>query len=423
MVDDYINMQVKGEMKKNESITVYDYDENGNPIKAKNLKIDSIIDFGLKYNSLLRIGLNPINAISNVFIGYLGNLIESVGGRFFSFRELNQASAITIKNFFDEKSDFTKAILELNPLQEFEEYNIYNEIKLNKKTSPEKILEFAYSPQRIGEKYLQGKVMVAVLIHNGFMDFNGKFTPKWFTLNEKEKSQLTDKIQRINQMIHGRYSSRDAATAQQYVLYRLISQFRKWIPSAIESRFGEKVYDKRLGVYIEGRYNTYKKFFRLMSAKLKNDQEMILANEFTELDIYNMKKNAMEIALIAASLLAYGGLKGDDDDKNFRKKPIVKFLLNQLNRISGELLYFYNPEEYATLASKAIPLAKTTNDLIRAVKYLPYAFYDYDGKANYRSGIHKGQNKFYVSLFSTLPLFKPGQDIFDVFNKQPYQEF
>ncbi|MCL5460337.1 hypothetical protein M3M33_16995, partial [Loigolactobacillus coryniformis] len=75
---------------------------------------------------------------------------------------------------------------------------------------------------------------------------NGELTDKYTNASEDEIQQLRDKIQRLNQKIHGRYTQKEAAAAQQNVVYRLVSQFRKWIPAAIENRVGEAQWDNRL---------------------------------------------------------------------------------------------------------------------------------------------------------------------------------
>jgi hypothetical protein len=80
--------------------------------------------------------------------------------------------------------------------------------------------------QKSGEKYLQSRPAIAVMIKEGYLSPKGELTDKYKDASDKEKAQLVDKIQRVNQMIHGRYTQQEAATLQQSVLYRLISQFK-----------------------------------------------------------------------------------------------------------------------------------------------------------------------------------------------------
>lgn len=427
MVDIVIDMQLKGKMTKDVFKPIKTkkiLDENGEVIGYKQVRIDDALDLGLKYNSLLRIGLSPITALANVGFGDVSNIIESIGGRFFGFKELRQATNIFRKQIDyisnEKNSELYKWLDALNPLQELDDYNISDRVRLNKMT-PEKAQEYMYALQKKGELFLQSRTMLAVLIKEKYMTKDGKTTKEGLKLMQDPEAlqKMSDKIQRLNQMIHGRYSQREAATAQQYVLYRMMIQFRKWIPSAIEARFGEKQHDNRLGEEIEGRYRT---FYSLIT-NLSDSIERLKSGKLTPLEIYNMKKNITEIVLLTASILGYAWLHGGDDEeaKKRRKNPYVKTLLTLTDRVSGDLGFFYNPANYTNLARNAIPLAKTVDDLRKVVMNIPYAFYV--GEWEVKKGNLKGTNKFYSSTKKVMIGLKPLQDIEKLFNENPLDEF
>lgn len=419
MVDDVINMQVLGEMKKDEGkLKLGDlYDENGNIVGEKYTHGSDVVDTALKYNSLLRIGLSPVTAFTNVIFGDISNLLEAFGSRYFGVKDLHNATSIFFKQTFDKKSVLNKLLEELNPLQELDDYDQINQVKLKGPLDYEKAQELMYAPQKKGEKFLQSRTMLALMIKEGYLTKEGELTPKYLEASTKEKLELSDKIQRVNQMIHGRYTQREAATLQQYALYRLASQFRKWIPAAIENRIGSKQYDNRLQSEVEGRYRTFAK----LVWNLKDTQKRLAAGELTELEVYNMKKMLTEVIMWAAVTLMYAGLKGDDDDKKRRKNPWVKTGLTLLNRAAGDLSYFYNPKELNKLASNAIPLSKTVGDVIQTIEYIPHAFYI--GDSQYKRGSHKGMNKFYTSAGKTIPGIRPILDVARLANSEELEEF
>lgn len=421
MVDDYIKIQVKGESKLEEGKLVIGktYDEDGNITGEKYVLASDVIDFGLKYNSLLKIGLNPINAFSNWLIGDIGNIIEGFGGRFYSLRDLNTATNIFFKQNSKEDSVMNTLLEELNPLQELDDYQNVDKVRIKGKISAEGAKNMMYKPQQIGEKFLQTRTMLAIMLKEGLITSKGELTEDYKNLDASDKAKLADKIQRVNQSIHGRYSSRDSATLQQNVLFRMASQFRKWIPAAIENRFGGYQYDNRLAMDIEGRYITA---YRLMFKDLKGTLEKLQNGGLTELEMYNMRKNIMEAVILLGSLLLYIGLKGDDDDKEWRRNPMVKFSLGQLNRISGDLLFFLSPSEYNKMAQNAIPLSKTLSDLLKIGDNVPYIFYNAGKEEVYQSGQRKGEHKFYSRLGSLIPGFKPGGDFLRIFNGVDFQE-
>jgi hypothetical protein len=431
MVEDVINMQVKGQMKADET--------------WGKVQWGKYIDFGLKYNSLLRIGLNPFNALSNVFIGTIGNYIEATGGRYYTVGELTKATKIYTTEAWDIDSK-TQALIKLfNPLMELEDYENLKTVGmsyLSSKKFQDKAKSFMYWPQRQGENLLQSTTMIAHLMHTKTTDKNGNKLSlweafgkdgKWDTermgreFTEDEVFNITNRIQRINQMIHGRYSQRDAATAQQFALFRMFFQFRKWIPAAFEARFMSKRTDDVLGKDIEGRYRTLFRLGTINSLKLSLEamKSFISNNEskqFTEMEIYNMRKNLVEITImltIMASAWLLGG--AGDDDKELKKQGWFKFSMMQLERTSGDLSFFYSPDEFNhSLLRSGAPLGKTVDDLFRVVWSFDDLF-QLSEHPEYVSGYRKGENRFWAALADITPVVKPAVDVYRTTKKDvPY---
>lgn len=425
MTEDFINMQVKNQKKFNEKLGNFNYGK--------------YIDFGLRYTSLLRIGLNPFNAITNVVVGSLGNIIEGFGGRYYTLKEFNNAQNTFFKEVWNKDSKVNKMIDIINPLMELEDYENIANIQIGSKDYKEKIKNLMYSPQRIGEKMMQTSTMIASMKHDKVTTKNGDTISLWDAFNEDgtwneelmgynidqhDIFKITNKIQRINQMIHGRYSAKDAAALSQYSLFRAAFQFKKWIPAAFEARLQGKRFDERLGYETEGRYITLwnsviKKAFTnpfeavtALIGPLLAQKKLLESGKYTELEIYNMRKNMIELTLILASYLMYMGLDDDEENKN---NGWYKFTMSQLDRISGDLLYFYNPADI-NKGLVGVPMTKTTEDLIKAIKSLTYAFGVenawYLKDAEYKSGPRKGEHKTIASLLDILPGVKPIVDVY-----------
>ncbi len=426
MVKTIIDMQLKGKMKVDNTTPIKlssIKDADGEIVGYKQIHVEDIIDKGLQYNSMLRIGFAPVTALANVIFGDISNFIESVGSRFFTVKQMNQATNIFFKQInytsTDKDSNLYKWLEKLNPLQELADYDIGANLIANKrKLSKEKTLELMYSMQKKGELYLQTRTMIAMLIHDGYINDKGENLKKGDEISNDEALKLSDKIQRINQQIHGRYSQREAAALQQSVWYRMIIQFKKWLPTAVEQRFGDRKYDNRLGVEIEGRYKTLANLFFTKEA-LGNFNKM-LKGELSELEMYNMRKTLVEGILIAATMLMYATLRGGDDDKEDRKKALIKASLTLLNRASGDLVFFYSPNQLLHTATNAVPLAKTAKDILTVINNVPHAFYDEDSQ--YKTGSRKGQNKFYTKLGNVVVGVKPIQDIRRLLNEQMLEE-
>ena len=422
MANDYIEMQVKGKMRKDEGAW------------------GKAADQAMAYNSLLRIGLSPVTAVANVVFGDISNIIEGIGGQFYTLKDLNAASVIFTRETFDKDSKMNLILELLNPLQELSDYENISKIRIAKKYSPEKIKELMYSPQKIGEKWLQTRTMIAHMLNEKIKSIDGKSEislwevfevatnennkpyvkiKQGFEFSQRQTEKLTDKIQRLNEMIHGRYSSRDAANLSQNVLYRLVSQFRKWIPTQIENRMMIKQYDARLGVDIEGRYRTFgrliytdaiknkqlgKAFYNLLMP-LINSKKALEEGKLSKMEIYNMRKMMIEIILAAGSLLLFALASGGDDDDDKLKNPLVKFGLTLLNRASADLTFFYSAKEVNNLGKNAIPIAKLIGDVIDAVFIIPKVIIT--GETVIERGSNKGRYKIEKEIVDIVPILNP----------------
>lgn len=437
MINTVIDMQVKGKKKKDQGyIKMGDVkDDDGNIIGEKYKLASDIIDFGLTYNSILRIGLNPINAVTNVIVGDIGNIIEGFGGRFYRLKDLTKASNIFFKENFSDDSKMNKLLEILNPLQELEDYSHSNQLKYSKKLSGEKLKEIMYSPQRAGEKFLQTRTMIAMLLKQTIKKADGsgeislweafekdgqlkkEYKDNFKTEKEYQEflNKLTDKVQRVNQMIHGRYSERDAAAVQQNVLWRMAFQFKKWIPAAIEQRFGAEQYDVRLDATIEGRYRTA---WRLLGQALRGNIDALKAGNMSETEIYNMRKNLAELVITLGTVLMFFGLGWDDDDER-KRSPYYKLAMTTLDRVSGDMLFWYDPANAARMVKTPVPLIKTGEDLLKVLYLTPFVFSE---KNRYERGARKGELKLKVAVEKITPALNPFGNLISNWSEAKYQE-
>lgn len=434
MVDKFIEMQVLGKKTtgKDEFTVGTLYDEKtGEEIGKKIIKMGELADFGLKWNSLLRIGLNPMTAFTNLAVGEIGNIIEAMGGRFFNAGDLNKAGKIFISQILKEDSK-TRILIEKYPmLQELTDYEYAANVSIRSGLTGEKLKNYMYSMQKGGEVFLQTRTMIAMMLHTKpdgktslweMLDDKGELKPEFlqhFGSQEEFKDYMlrnSTRIMGVNEQIHGRYSTRDAAILNQNVLFRMAFQFKKWIPAAVETRLGRKQYNDRLMVETEGRWVTFLK----LTKNLKDSVDRFNKGELSEMEIYNLRKTMTEIVIFSATILTAMAMGWDDDDKR-KKSASYKFTMDQLDKVSGDLLFFANPKNVTALTKNPFALTKLVNQIVDVVYYIPYLAYigDYEIKG----GAHKGENKFYRSLGQIIPGYNQlGQNVPELFNDKKYVE-
>lgn len=434
LVKKSIEMQLLGKTKEDQGkINIGKiYDDKGNEIGHKYVSASSIADFGLKYNSLLRIGFNPFNAITNVVIGEISTAMEAIGGRYFNKQDLTDATGIFFKEINADESK-TKKFLEIfNPLQELEDYDYARNVS-TKPNVGEKIKSYLYAPQKTGELFLQTRTMIAMLKHKTFkvngedisfwdlLDDHGQLKEEYSSLMTKDEldnliTSFSAKIQAVNSKMHGRYSQRDAAIINQNILWRMAFQFKKWIPAAIEVRLGSKQFDNTLGDIQEGRWKTFGK----MLANFQDTYSRLKQGQLEEYEIYNFKKTATELVILMATIILYYGLKWDDDESR-KNDAWYKFTMDQLDKVSGDLLFMSNPRNVTKLTKSPFAITKLADQIIDLGSAIPTLF-GYD-EMNYKRGPNKGKNKVAIGLIGLTPGLKPFNEVVKTFNDQKYQSY
>lgn len=434
LVNGFIEMQVLG--KKTKGVdeltigTLYD-EKTGKEIGKKVIKMGELADFGLTWNSLLRIGLNPITAFTNLAVGEIGNIIEAAGGRFFNLGDLNKAGKIFFAQILKEDSK-TRMLIEKYPmLQELTDYEYAANVSIRGGLTGEKLKNYIYSMQKGGEVFLQTRTMIAMMLHTKpdgktslweMLDDKGEIKPehlKHFGTQEEFKDYMlrnSTRIMGVNEQIHGRYSTRDAAILNQNVLFRLAFQFKKWIPAAVETRLGRKQYNDRLMAETEGRWITFVK----LTLNLRKSVERYNKGQLSEMEIYNLRKTMAEIAIFTAINLTAIAMGWDDDDKR-KKTATYKFLMDQLDKTSSDILFFSNRKNFTSLVKNPFALTKLVDQIWDVTRYIPYMAYT--GEYEIKSGAHKGENKFYRGLGQIIPGYNQlGQNVPELFNERKYVE-
>jgi hypothetical protein len=430
MVEGFIKAQVKGETKKDEGKKGL-YKKKGVDGEEVEVYLDATgsIDSLLRWNSLLRIGLSPITALANVSFGKISNFFEGFAGQFYTRKDLRIAEKLFWQQNFNKDSVMNRILADGNILQELTDKEQSESLKTSEKDSIDRLSEMMYSPQKWGEKYIQSSTFLAIMHKEGYINSDGELTDSYNELSDKSKQQLFNKVQRVNHMLHGRYSPQESGIGQQSVIYRAASQFRKWMPSAIENRFDAKHYDERLQADIEGRYRSFVRNFVLelfVKGDVKSafynlimpvlDAEKALASGLKPHEIYNMRKMLIETTsfLVVTLLYAAGTAGDDDDDKELRRNPLFKTTMLTLNRVSGDIAFFYSPTQINNLGANAFPVQKLMKDLIDISLEVPRFFTD---KSEFTSGINKGKERLPIKVLGLIPGSRPVTDFTKIFSK------
>jgi len=316
--------------------------EKGFKIFGKEVSDKKIAKAFGKYSSITALGLNLFSAVSNIVYGGSMQVIEAMGGEFYSAKDYLWA---TKKYGESALSDKMKLMLDY--------YRVLQDTSYfgDKKSMISKIL---FGANSAGEHMMQSRIFLAMSHNYKVKDAKGVEYNLWdayevvegrlklkegIELSQREISDFRRKVEGVNQRLHGRYTDLDNAALSQTALGYLALQYRKWIHPGYEARFRNQYFDERLGQYIKGRYLSYLDFFKSIK-ELKS----IAAgwNNLSDHDKANMKRNIAELVYLTGTILLLSVLRSlSEDDDELDDSKAFNFFMYQVDRFNSELK-FYN---------------------------------------------------------------------------------
>ncbi len=209
----------------------------------------------------------------------MANYKEAVGGRFFNQKQYHEADFEYKRNTSEfigdlgrlHKSKFNRLAMRFDAIQgEFKDsYGNNVTGSLASKLFTRNSLFFL---NHTAEHQIQVTAMIAMMkgyplangetLYDAFDDEgNVKSGYEKYVTKELEKA-FTNRLHAVNKMLHGNYNDFDKAAIQRKWWGKQIMMFRKFIPTAIASRFGEEYVDVELGDTMEGYYRSFIKTFK-----------------------------------------------------------------------------------------------------------------------------------------------------------------
>ena len=350
--------------------------------------------------TLLGMGFNVIAGGVNLVIGYLENSTKAADGRLFGLNTLHVAykdvlalvgnkviPTSTGKKIIALNNKFHLVSKSMNELYNIEDSTWLNKIKGKAKWLNPMIVN------EVTEFQNQMPLILARLRTMKAYDPAGNEVTYWDAFDEnaniKEGYKLSDTLSNKDALqemelhlvdlinrTHGNYKQSEAKLFKKDLLYRMLFQFRGWMPEGISGRWGKEEYSKLLGVTTKGRYRSYSTLFKgsdvgdrhysgisntLFTIKqlLRKMTFGLLKTQFdermSEVDAANMRANMQELSILLATigltLLATTAIEPDD-----RKKYRINIALNLLSRMQTDIFMYMNPTAYQNMSKNIIPI-------------------------------------------------------------------
>ena len=404
----------------------------------------SVGDMALKLTQLRAMGWNLFGGISNLGFGTIANFIEASDGRLFKQETMMRAYTLVLHSIKRNLSAHTledgtaikiRTLMDKLDISKDASNELYKASKKSAISGKARFLE----PMQINKRteYVnQAPIMVSIMMETKVKDiipdYDGDETV-WEAfdndgnfLGEADLTRLIDlkiKIDSAVAKVHGNYDFEMPVLGKQAWIGRALLMFRTWALEGFATRFESEGYDDILKQSRKGRYRSYATLFtdkdhgafsnvtftilqllgKLVGKKTSFD------DRFNEVDAANLRANLTELVILlgvmgTAAMLRF--LKGDDDDEEKNKTAwTMMFLLNQLNRMQTDILFYTSVTEFEKLSQNALPVFDLVIDANRFRKAVVKAI---GGEDTIDTGIYAGDSRL---LLESLNLFPFGTQV------------
>ena len=398
-------------------------------------------DMFLQYVQVKGMGWNIFAGITNMLYGFISNAIEASDGRNYDQESFWKAQSKVLRTvggnkFTDEAIKIRSLMKKLDILKDsrYELYDSTSQSAFGKFKKKFKALN-PYTPQTSTEFINQATVLVAMMLHNKVMvDGNEMSLYDCFDKDGVLKEGITlpedfdladfkirvDKVIKLN---HGNYDPDSPLNLKRQLLGRALSQFRTWSFQGFSERFMGEMYDYQLGMVRKGRYRSYVDFYKTMKDNdvgyiastfyitkqlLRKASFGVYNTEFgeiqglSEVDAANMRKNMTELVVLAMLTAVALLLKGLVDKDRKGPKYLAYFYLNQITRLSTDLMFYTSPSQFEKLTRNAMPAFSAVIDLEDAMaKSINYIV---DNESDeIKTGVNAHKSKAFRAINKVVP--------------------
>ena len=433
------------------------------PVLKNGLKTHAVFEDFRSYVSKNALGFNLFSGLSNVTMGEAQMLSEGFGGYHFNMKDLMWAHkeyTKLMKDFVAEAGSShktNKLDLLMNAFNADEEFfrsiqeDIYNKKAFMRVMGKANCLFL----QTAGEHMMHAVGMLAILHHiqtyrmNGnnqrensnlydsleVKDYNGanllvikdgtKIDPN--DKNNKDKnwyknltanrdgsysvdednmsnmntlmSDLSVYINRVNSGLHGGYGQLEKGTGNRKWYWRLLMQFRQWMPGTYNELYHKEYYDAIYGLNRSGAFNVTWKFIKKLALDVKRG-EIALALNWEQLNNYERAQckkafftSGMFIVMSGLAMLARGL---SDKDRPWAEK-MLRYQIERLRLETGALVPNITMlENFNQILQSPMAGIDGVNNILNALKF-------WQAADEIESGRYEGWSVWERNLFRAIP--------------------
>lgn len=388
--------------------------------------------------SFTTLGFNMFSGINNIIVGKYQMALEGIAGEHFNMKDI----AIADKNYYAGIAEVMGELGSYRSTSKLglitEKFNVFQDFERDAKHKDyykNTTMRFfgkggVFFMQSAGEHYMQTRTLLAYMNNYKLVDSSGKKVSLFEAFEvakesqagtivdaklvlkqglkkadgtdftEKDVADITYKVAKINQSMHGIYNNSDKSAIQRYALGRLAMIFRKWMMPHYNRRFKGAYYDVQMDQYKEGMYRSMNGFAIAIINELREGKFKwgTAWGTMSDTEKANIKRATTEMATFFALSLTLFLMGSWKDDETWAGR-MAQYFLRRLHLEIGTS--FWPPmliTDGMTIIQSPTAGMKTFENLISAAKF-------WNSWDTIESGKYKGHSVYYRDNIRSIPLF------------------
>lgn len=405
--------------------------------------VNQTVDKLLGYMGMTQLAFNAPSAAANKLVGDLNNLGAAFGGRYWSMKDYGKArwtynqkyitSCIADMSHGLPKTLESKILQVLDPIQgKFRD--------MNGRIIPQSTLlrefrrDHLFMLNNMGEHSMQVTNMIALMnatkltsktgevkslndVIIGVKEGSNEFILEdGFEYSAEQTERLRNKLQRVNQILHGNYSnSIDMVMLQRRWYGKLAMMFRKYIVPGMQRRWDVEHLDFETGEFEAGIYvDAYQHFINTVVSKVKYHGKALAVASNSSDKVKARQKAAMMQTLFEATMFLLSMLIGnmavdEDDDK---KDPWINYQLALLmRRTRADLSFYINPLDLINILKNPTVASNFTVDFVKFVLGILFVWGEDEYYDRNVGAFKKGDSKDMARFMKIVPLLRQFKNI------------
>jgi hypothetical protein len=406
--------------------------------------VNQTVDKLLGYMGMTQLAFNIPSATANKAVGELNNIGNAFGGRYWSVADYHNAKMTYngkyVLSCISDMKNGLPTSLESKILQVFDP--MQGEFRdMTGRIIPQSGLlrefrrDHLFFLNHIGEHSMQVTNMIALMnatkltntktgevksLHSvikGVKEGSNEFILEdGFEYSAEQTERLRNKLQRINQKLHGNYSnSIDMVMAQRRWYGKLAMMFRKYIVPGMQRRWDVEHLDFETGEFEAGIYvDAYQHFINTVVSKVKYHGKALAIASNSSDKVKARQKAAMIQTLFEASMflltMLIGNMAVDEDDD--KKDPLLNYHLALLmRRVRADLSFYINPLDFFNILKNPTVASNFSIDIIKFILGLLFVWGEDEYYDRNIGAFKKGDSKDMARFMKILPLLRQIKNI------------